>query len=200
MDFETLWQEREAARRQSIQDCVRAVQDGDVETFFKAIKEFISDDWVAALREIAKGPVAPAEFQKVFLNLWVMWETIRERVDDDDAILDACPKLLPPYTGPGQRLYRGETVRNHQSGEYRWAWTTSVEVAESFAKHMRVAEGGSLVLAVDAPAESIFCSPADFTTPRDGEDEYLVDRRVLARLNVEVRVVKELSQIDFHER
>ena len=49
-----------------------------------------------------------------------------------------------------------------------------------------------MVLAVDAPAEAIFCAPADHSHPKDGEDDYMVDRRVLVKMRAEIEVLETM--------
>ena len=133
--------------------------------------------------------------QADFLHTWVMWEHLRENVNDDDVVLDAFPKLLPPYDGPERRLYRGENTRAHQSRTYGWAWTGDIKTAQAFARGLQSMPIGGVVLEVDAPASAIICGVDEHEHPREPEDEFIVDRRILAQQGAEIRVVERFPYV-----
>jgi hypothetical protein len=97
-------------------------------------------------------------------------------------VADALRLLLPVYQGLGLRLFRGESFFNRRRRSHGLSWSDDSEVARSYAESgvCRTANGGSILLAVDAPAEAIICAHAI----RFGEREFLVDRRCLKGISV----------------
>ena len=182
------------ARSQIVEAFVSAAREGHKRRFIDAFQALESSDhWQAALRGIARGPVTPANIQRAFLHAWGMWEALRQEVDNDEVVLQALPKLLPPYRGPGRTLYRGESINAHQSRTYGWAWTGDIGVAHVFARRPRIGIDGVL-LEVDAPASAIICAFDEHEHLRKGENEFIVDRRILAQQGAEIRVVERFHQ------
>ena len=134
----------------------------------------------------------PAEMQRFMLRKWLSYgDHLRCETGDDLVLMSALRKLLPPYTGGGLTLYRGDGALNRRRRTYGLSWTTSREVAEAHAGvFWRTTQGGSVLLRVDAPAEAIICAPLMHTEDNYGEEEYLVDRRQLRRVAVVARYVQ----------
>ena len=184
--------------RMRVQQFVTSIAAGDPRSAFEALAPLMEDGEGLrhALREVvAAGIDSTDEVRAAFLHVWVMREGIRDDVGDDDLLLDALRLLLPKYDGPDKRLYRGDTKLAHESGAHGWAWSSSPKVALSFAEAAQAHPEGAVLLAVDAPVKSIFCAPAQHSHIRDGEDEYLVDPRVLADRGIQVHVVEELAHV-----
>jgi hypothetical protein len=100
-------------------------------------------------------------------------------------LVKALRVLLPPYSGPGLTLYRGDSAWNRRRRSYGLSWSDTLDTAASFAEgpFWRSAQGGSVLLRAEVPAEGIICAPALMDNGH-GEDEYLVDRRHLRRVTM----------------
>jgi len=114
----------------------------------------------------------------------------------DEELIRGWRALLPPYAGKKPlTLYRGEGTGNVRRGTYGVSWTALKEVAISFAQgDWRKDHGGSALIQVEAPPEAIICAPARYGN-RYGEREYLVDRLVLQKLGIEVKVLQRFPQM-----
>jgi hypothetical protein len=68
---------------------------------------------------------------------------------------------------------------------YGAAWSASMDVALSYAATgmWRTSDGGSVLLEAFAPREAIVCAPG-LLDDRYGEQEYVVDRRLLKAITV----------------
>lgn len=81
---------------------------------------------------------------------------IRSETGDDLLLADALRVLLPVYRGPSRRLWRGESAWNRRQRTYGLSWSRNAQVADHFARsHVRMIQGGTVVLETDAPAEAI---------------------------------------------
>jgi hypothetical protein len=100
--------------------------------------------------------------------------------------------LLPHYIGLAPlTLYRGDSLWNRWWRTYGLAWTTELEVARAFALGLwRSSQGGSVLLKTTASGQAIISAPAH-SEDRYGEQEYLLDRRRLER----VEVVERFTQV-----
>jgi hypothetical protein len=120
---------------------------------------------------------------------------MRDAANDDRALLDALRQLLPPYRGNPLTLYRGESAFNRRRRTYGPSWTSSLETARAFAYGVwRTFDGGSVVLKSLVPSDAIIYAPASHSD-HYGEDECLVDRHKLGR----VEVIERVSQISPEE-
>ena len=147
--------------------------------------------WLQALRAYIRTarPAAP-EIREYFIQAYLEHgASIRASVSNDLILADAYRLLLPPYTGPGLRIYRGDSARNRRHRTYGIAWSTDINVAGSFAEKICAeTERESVVLETHAPSAAIICAPKEHDN-RFGEDEYLVDRRRLKFIKVIKRFV-----------
>ena len=169
-----------------------AAASGCVEALFDAIGELeLTGTWRQALVAVSRLQAVPPATRDTFLVIWKdHGDHIRSEANDDAALIAGLRRLLPPYTGGPMVLYRGCSAWNRRRRTYGMSWTASREVAEGFAEGMwRIFQGGSVVLAVEAPPDSIICALALLDNSY-GEDEYLVDRRRLRN----VRVLRRLAQ------
>jgi hypothetical protein len=99
-----------------------------------------------------------------------------------EVVIAAFRHLLPPYSGPSLRLYRGELTSKHEMRDYGFSWTTSMEVAQVFAdRRINVDNEPGILLEAAAPAEAIIAGPAPSPTL---EYEYIVDPRELKGIRV----------------
>ena len=91
---------------------------------------------------------------------------------------------LPPYTGDGLTLYRGQSRTRHENGIYGIAWTSRYEIAEQFS---RLRDTSGMVVQVDASQDMIVVHVPSYISTRktdpanklEYEDEYLLDPRKL---------------------
>jgi hypothetical protein len=180
-----LRREERTRERTAATSFVQAVVDGDVNALSKAVAQVdVNFVWRPTLRALIRRSVAGSEELRLhFLDTYVArGNHIRQEVGDDFLVADALRLLLPVYQGPGLRLFRGESFFNRRRRSHGLSWSDDSEVARSYAESgvCRTANGGSILLAVDAPAEAIICAHAI----RFGEREFLVDRRCLKGISV----------------
>lgn len=144
--------------------------------------------WDAAWRLCARLPSVSTDMQDAFLDHWIAdGDVMRGAQGSDDLVLiGALRVLLPPYSGPTMTLYRGDSAWNRRRRTYGMSWSASPQVADEFATNRpfpRSFQGGSVLLRAEAPPEAIICAPG----VDNGEEEYLVDRRRLGRVEVLAR-------------
>lgn len=118
-----------------------------------------------------------------FLSFWVRGgDTMRDEVRSDLILINGLKAMLPRHQGTQPvTLYRGESTFTWRRRRYGMSWTKDLAIAESFARlNQKMTEAGGVVLSVVAPPESIICVPGLWGGDYDyGEDEYLVDRRLI---------------------
>jgi hypothetical protein len=125
-----------AGRRVVLQRLIEGCKASDFESFVLALSEvdslFIHR---AAFLKLARMNPPSAKFCRFFRDrVWLRFgDHLRQEVGDDLLFCDVLRVLMPPYRGPALRLYRGETVWNRRQRTYGMSWTTSSEVADSFA-------------------------------------------------------------------
>jgi hypothetical protein len=155
------------------------LKEGDREALFTDVLPEITDRWMwpEALRHITrmKGKVHPS----LALPLHGMWSLhggyICTVTNDDLLVIRALRKLLPPYRGGPKKLYRGETLKDRRQRTYGISWSSSKKVARTYCMD------GGVLLAAQVPEEAIV---AKINKGWDHfyDDEYLVDRRALGRV------------------
>jgi hypothetical protein len=148
--------------------------------------------------------VVTEEIQHQFLLSWTDTKLPSLKVGDNRVLVDALRVLLPPYTGPEVRLYRGASAREAKARKlFGPAWSADIKTAESFALQYQSWPGGSVLLKTLAPPDAILCSPhlvETYFMDNDGdrlydEHEYIVDGRRLRSVTVRRRY----PQISFEE-
>jgi hypothetical protein len=76
-------------------------------------------------------------FRQTFLSRVAEFgHRFRQSVSDLTVVIGAFRRLLPAYSGPSLRLYRGEPSRKHELRDYGLSWTTSTEVARVFERRL----------------------------------------------------------------
>jgi hypothetical protein len=187
---------RIAERRREEQEIprafVRAILDDNPDGLSFGSLDFTCSGWKKAFRRCAKLTAVPVRMKRLILEAWVNSGIhIRQEVGDDLILATALRVLLPPYTGGALTLYRGDSAYNRRRRMYGLSWTTSEDVADSFARGMwRTFDGGSVVLHAQVPQGAIICALAQNDEDSHGEEECLVDRRLLR----EVTVLRRYSQ------
>lgn len=143
------------------------------------------DCWREAVDQLIKGRSPNVASGCALLSFWNNYglytipQGLREHLPH---LIDAFKYLLPPYTGKSITLYRGELESRHRSGVYGISWTPLIETAEMFAHRRWLSEGSGVVLKIEATPDMIVAAVKEFSehTLRLGEDEYVVDPRLLA--------------------
>jgi hypothetical protein len=139
----------------------------------------------AAFRRLANLTGLTVAARESFHSAWTLrGHAMRREVSNDLLLIKAMRNLLPPYTGEGMVLYRGEAWVNRCHRAYGMAWTTRKDKAEQFAQGWHSeGPGGSAVLETAASPEAIMAAPNSHSESL-GEQEYLVDRRYLSVVRV----------------
>ncbi|WP_150133275.1 hypothetical protein [Granulicella sibirica] len=141
--------------------------------------------WAAAVEQFAVGPSPEVDKGNALLFFWFtygLWSIPRGLKGDLPCLVDAFRHLLPPYTGDGLTLYRGELASRHRRRIYGISWTPNLETARRFAaRRSSLHEGPGVVLRIEASASMIAVAVRDHSnhTLTLDEDEYLVDPRQL---------------------
>jgi hypothetical protein len=175
--------------REAITSFVQVVVDGDVNALPRAVAQVdVNFVWKPSLRALLRRGIAGSEeLRRHFLDTYsARGNHIRQEVEDDFLVAEALRLILPAYQGLGLRLFRGESVFNRRRRSYGLSWSDDMEVARSYAETgiCRTANGGSILLAVDAPADAIICATGVHT---DREREFIADRRLLKGISVVAR-------------
>ncbi|MGY0791839.1 hypothetical protein ACW7BJ_20930 [Azospirillum argentinense] len=160
-------------------------RDGDLQRVADALQVVEAEcAWKAAFAACSRLPSVHPEARERFLEIWCrLGDSLRLEVGDDQVLLAGLRVLLPPYTGPGLTLYRGDTMWARRRRSYGPSWSSDAVVAESHARNRAHLRGGAVVLKTDAPPEAIICAPA-LLTDSFNEAEYIVDRRRLRAVTV----------------
>ncbi|MET4068610.1 hypothetical protein ABID58_003408 [Bradyrhizobium sp. S3.2.6] len=94
--------------------------------------------------------------RQAFLFIWAaVAHDIRRGVADDDILLDALWNLLPRYSGPSLRLYRGEPCIDFDAGRRGICWSSDRKAALIFAQGRNAIAGGGVLVETDAPPDAI---------------------------------------------
>lgn len=143
------------------------------------------DCWCRAVDRLRIGPSPNLAKGRALLSFWYTYglHSIGRGLRDDlPHLVDAFKYLLPPYTGKGLTLYRGEVESRHAMGVYGISWTPIFEKAKQFADIRTSEEGRGVVLKIEATPDMIVAAVKDYSshTLALGENEYFVDpRRVI---------------------
>jgi hypothetical protein len=114
-------------------------------------------------------------------GLWSIPQGLKNHIG---VFADALRYHLPPYTGSGLTLYRGEHEARAQAGRYGIAWTSKFEVAKRIS-HRRelLGEGTSIVLRIEALRQMIIAGPTAQSIHIQ-EHEYIVDPQTIRSVDV----------------
>ena len=126
------------------------------------------------------------DIQMAFLRVWIESKSIQRRVGDDILTIESLRRLTPPYRGSEIKLFRGDSFWNRRRRTYGLAWSTNREIAVRHAqenKHRMMPEG-SVLLETIAPAGAIITTSHYLNCDHYGEEEYVIDRRLLRSVNV----------------
>jgi hypothetical protein len=138
--------------------------------------------WREAVDQLMTGPSPNKAKGCALLSFWNTYgfHSIPRGLGNDlPHVVDALKYLLPPYTGQGLTLYRGELESRHTTGVYGISWTPRLEKAKDFADNRAPDEG--VVLQIDVTPSMIAVRVRDYFpwTLKLEEDEHIVDPRLL---------------------
>ena len=194
-----LWKQQRADQRRVRREVPRAfaqaIMASDRERLCAAIEELETHClWPQAIRLCTHLTSVPADMQDALLEVWThCGDALRGGAASDLIWVDALRVLLPPYTGPAVPLFRGEGAWNRRHRSYGMSWSANVGVADYFASRGRSNyQGGTVLLQAEVPPEAIVCAPARLANGY-AEDEFIVDRRRLRRVDVLKRYPPEPS-------
>jgi hypothetical protein len=74
--------------------------------------------WQLAFKEFAKLTAVPRKMQSEFQFAWCDTKGHLLRARSHTILCAALHAMMPPYTGPALRLFRGTTLREHERHEY----------------------------------------------------------------------------------
>src|SRR5271157_1198533 len=124
------------------------------------------DCWRSAVDQLKTGPSPNIVKGRALLSFWNeygLYSVGRGMKGDLPQIIDAFKYLLPPYTGEGLTLYRGEVELRHTMGVYGISWTPIFEKAKQFAVRRWPDEGSGVVLKIEATPNMIVTAVKDYS-------------------------------------
>jgi hypothetical protein len=140
--------------------------------------------WREAFSQLMTGTSPNEAVGRALLSFWISYGFhIASSLQGDLILVDAFKYLLPPYSGPALKLYRGELRSRHMERIYGISWTPKLSVARMFADRRRDIEGFGVTLEIEATPEMIAASPGEHTSWL-GEEEYVIDPRLIQAVRV----------------
>lgn len=141
-------------------------------------------DWLSFAQNCALNGLCTGELQKSFHLYWIVkGHHIRFQVNDDTKLLSILRILLPPYTGKGLWLYRGENLARFEVKKIGFCWTTKEDTAVMFARGLNAYKAGGVLLKAWAPSAAIISGVHEHSEYL-GEDELTVDGLLVEKLQV----------------
>jgi hypothetical protein len=175
-----VWNQEQTIRRFNLY--LESADTAGPESVLRALNRL--DCWRVAIDQLMTGPSPNVKKGKALLSFWNTYglHSIGRGLKHElPHLIDAFRYLLPPYTGGGLTLYRGEVESRHLEGVYGISWTPLYEKARQFALMRSPDEGVGVVLKIEATPELIVAAVRDYSeqTLILGEDEYFVDPRLI---------------------
>ncbi|MCW5693098.1 MAG: hypothetical protein KIT48_12105 [Pseudolabrys sp.] len=153
-EMESPFRELQLAQKRADRAAARAFIDacrlGDAEALFSAvdaIAETTLDGWRLAMLGTAALPSVAPQIQEAFLAVWIEYKMLALNVGHRPTLVRALRLLLPPRS-PAQavRLFRGTSGIERRHRLYGVSWTSSREIAETFARSHEASRLGGVVL------------------------------------------------------
>jgi hypothetical protein len=171
---------------QQLRESLHARESDGVQAAMRAMDRL--QCWPEAIRELISGP--PDELLGNRLLWW--WVSYGFHVGASlgrDLVLfvDGLKRFLPPYSGSGVTLYRGEALSRYEAGLHGLSWTPERAVARMFAnRRLPLGDGPGVVLEINANSEVIVAAVERTSSGRHttwlGEREYILDPRRLCEI------------------
>lgn len=141
-------------------------------------------NWLDFYQCCIQHMLCTVELQEAFHSFWVeKGHRIRSQINDDTQLLHILRLMLPPYTGDGQWLYRGENVARYKAGNIGFCWTDKEGIAKMFVSGLNAYKTGGVLLKAWAPSTAIITSPNEHSKYL-GEDEITVDGLSVEKLQI----------------
>jgi hypothetical protein len=160
--------------------------------------------WRTVARAVCRADIEVTDdLRDTFKHIWIASKNLPLKIGDHSATIGMARKLMPKYSGPSVRLFRGTTAGERRRRIYGLSWSEDASVAEKFAWDRRTVAEGSVVMETTAPPEAIvakiaYSEPLTEEEKADlcaehpnaafheyhGEQEYVVDRRFLSEVRV----------------
>jgi hypothetical protein len=164
-----------------LQEFSRALRDRDSDAAVACMRALDRlDCWHAAFAQLITDPASVVPGESV-VWLWISYGFHVSASLQGDRVLTAVLKaLLPPYSGAGINLYRGEAADRYQKRILGMSWTTDIQVARNFA---RSREPAGIVLKLEASPKMGLSGPTAHSEYL-GESEYLLDPSAIGAIEV----------------
>jgi len=134
----------------------------------------------------------PEDFISDFHSAWTQAaHHIRSQIGDDIQLSKLLWHVLPRYTGPDVKLYRGENIDRFKEGSIGFCWTPSVETASMFGRGLNATGIGGVLLSCKCKSEWIISAPNEHSV-RLGEKEHTVDPGKISG----IKILSEYAPID----
>ncbi|HLJ87089.1 MAG TPA: hypothetical protein VKZ53_09710 [Candidatus Angelobacter sp.] len=176
---------------QTLKRFIESLQSRDKDGLEAAIRALNRHNyWRESLAQLRTVQNRNGQLGNALLSFWITYGSYsipRALKEDLVHLIDTFKFLLPPYTGPGLTLYRGELEARHKTSTYGISWTPKVDVARMFANRRQPDEGQGVTLKMDAAPTMIIAALTQHSqhTSYLGEDEYLVDpREIVGKMSV----------------
>ena len=91
--------------------------------------------WKQEVVTLLDTDIISQELAEQFHSIWIeKGHHIRSQIGDDIQLSKLLWHVLPRYTGPDVKLYRGENIDRYKLGSIGFSWTPSVETASMFGR------------------------------------------------------------------
>jgi hypothetical protein len=149
-----------------------ALEFGNRDMLIAALKVESNDAWRDACeRTFNSTNDLAADAQGLFVEFG---HRIRDRINDDLIMTKLLQRMLPPFTGSGMQLFRGENADRYHEGQIGFCWTPKREIAEMFGSGLNAMAGaGGLLLSSLVRSSAIIAGPNAHSMWL-GEEEYWV--------------------------
>ncbi|WP_258086966.1 hypothetical protein [Xenorhabdus bovienii] len=142
------------------------------------------NNWIDFSRDIEISNYIPDKLQEQFHLFWTeRGAFIREKIANDQELTRLLRLLMPPYSGDGLELFRGENQERYQKGEIGFCWTISKEKAEQYARGLNSYHSGGVLLKCFAAKSAIIAGPHNHSVYLD-EFEHTIDSAAIEDIDV----------------
>ncbi|HED2431461.1 hypothetical protein I5398_01105 [Citrobacter freundii] len=147
-------------------------------------KVFDNNSWDELLAMQTIGDSITPELKSAFHLFWIVsGHFIRERIGNDEKLLDLLRAFLPPYDGDGMFLFRGENIDRFNDSRIGFCWTQTQKKAEQFARGLNACGKGGILLKAWVPAASILAGIHPHSVNL-GENEITVDSTGIEQIEI----------------
>ncbi|ATM98000.1 Uncharacterised protein [Yersinia frederiksenii] len=113
-------------------------------------------NWIQFIKFVKAQDSISLELQEAFHLMWIeRGHFIRNKIGNDEKLLELISVMLPKYNGEAITVYRGENETRFNDGMIGFCWTTSKDVAKKFGCGLNACQARGLLLQANAPASAI---------------------------------------------